>query len=87
MNISLMVRTHGVVIRLLKWTVFSRTIARPACHGTSWVMFSQARWHGATVAVKILRRSDEVGSGRLPDRAQRPTEGSPFLCAKVAAKE
>ena len=23
----------------------------------------QAKWHGATVAVKILRRSDEVGLG------------------------
>ena len=35
-------------------------------HG-SWVSrapgLPQAKWHGATVAVKILRRSDEVGLG------------------------
>lgn len=30
---------------------------------SSWQLWLQARWHGATVAVKILRQADEAGLG------------------------
>ena len=36
---------------------------RGMLHATLCGCAMQARWHGSTVAVKILRRSDEVGLG------------------------
>jgi hypothetical protein len=54
--------TGGVLLKVCEFLlVLSALVAHSVARLE--IALVQARWHGATVAVKILRRSDEVGLG------------------------
>lgn len=49
-------------------------------YGTSLGNWMQARWHGATVAVKILRQADEAGLGDFRTELNVLQKVQPSFC-------